>query len=42
MAGTAATRAKAIRWFLDRIRERLAYHQLRELRSEADTLRNEF
>jgi hypothetical protein len=42
MAGTAATRAEAIRWILDRIRERPAYQRLRELRSEADTLRNEF
>ena len=42
MAGTAATRGEAIRWSLDRIRERLAYQQLRELRSEADKLRNEF
>ncbi len=42
MAGTAATRAEAIRWALDRIRERPAYQRLRELRSEADMLRNEF
>jgi Arc/MetJ-type ribon-helix-helix transcriptional regulator len=42
MAGTAATRAEAIRWALDRIRERPAYQRLRELRSEADRLRNEF
>jgi Arc/MetJ-type ribon-helix-helix transcriptional regulator len=42
MAGTAATRAQAIRWALDRIRERPAYQRLRELRSEADKLRNEF
>jgi Arc/MetJ-type ribon-helix-helix transcriptional regulator len=42
MAGTAATRAEAIRWSLDRIRERPAYQRLRELRSEADTLKNEF
>ena len=42
MAGTAATRAEAIRWALDRIRERPAYQRLRELRSEADKLRNEF
>jgi hypothetical protein len=41
-AGTAATRAQAIRWALDRIRERPAYQQLRELRSDADKLRNEF
>jgi len=42
MARTAATRAEAIRWILDRIRERPAYQRLRELRSEADTLRNQF
>ena len=42
MAGTAATRPEAIRWALDRIRERPAYQRLRELRSEADKLRNEF
>ena len=42
MAGTAATRAGAIRWALDRIRERPAYQRLRELRSEADKLSNEF
>jgi hypothetical protein len=42
MAGTAATRAEAIRWALDRVRERPACQRLRELRSEADKLRNEF
>ena len=42
MAGTAATRAEAIRWSLDRIRERPAYQRLRELRSEVDKLKNEF
>ena len=42
MAGTAATRAEAIRWVLDRIREQPAYQRLRELRCEADKLRNEF
>jgi hypothetical protein len=42
MAGTAATRAEAIRWVLDRIRERPAYQRLRELRSEADRLKDEF
>ena len=42
IAGTAATRAQAIRWALDRTRERPAYQRLRELRSEADKLRNEF
>ncbi len=42
VAGIAATRAEAIRWALDRIRERPPYHRLRELRCEADKLRNEF
>ena len=42
MAGTAATRAEAIRWALDRIRERPAYQRLRELRGDADKLMNEF
>ena len=41
-AGIAATRAEAIRWALDRIRERPAYQRLRELRGDADKLRNEF
>jgi hypothetical protein len=42
LAGTAATRPEAIRWALDRIRERPAYRRLGELRSEADKLKNEF
>jgi hypothetical protein len=42
MAGIAATRAEAIRWALDRIRERPAYQRLGELKGEADKLRNEF
>ena len=42
MAGIAASRAGAIRWTLDRIRERPAYQRLRELRRDADELRNEF
>jgi hypothetical protein len=42
LAGIAATRAEAIRWALDRIRERPAYQRLRELRNEADKLKNEF
>jgi hypothetical protein len=42
MAGATSTRAEAIRWALDRIRERPAYQRLRELRTEADKLRNEF
>ena len=42
MAGIAATRAEAIRWTLDRIRERPAYQRLRELRCDAGKLKNEF
>ena len=42
MAGIAATRAEAIRWCLDRIREGPAYQRLRALRCDADKLRNEF
>jgi hypothetical protein len=42
ITGTAATRAEAIRWALDRIREWPAYQRLRELRGEADKLRHEF
>jgi hypothetical protein len=42
MAGTAATRPEAIRWSLDRIRERPAYQRLRELRRDAGKLKNEF
>ena len=42
MAGIAVTRADAIRWALDRIRERPPYQRLRELRCDADKLRNEF
>jgi hypothetical protein len=42
MTGTAATRPEAIRWALDRVRERPACRRLREPRSEADKLRNEF
>ena len=41
MAGTTATRAEAIRWALDRIREQPPYQRLRELRSDADKLKNE-
>ena len=33
---------QAIRWALDRIRERLAYQRLRELRCDAGKLSNEF
>jgi hypothetical protein len=42
MAGSASTRAEAIRWALDRIRERPAYRRLRELRRDTDKLKNEF
>jgi Arc/MetJ-type ribon-helix-helix transcriptional regulator len=42
MAGIAATRAEAVRWALDRVRERPAYQRLRELRGDADQLGNEF
>ena len=42
MAGIADTRADAIRWALERIRERPAYERLRERIQEIDQLRNEF
>ena len=42
MAGIADTRADAIRWALDRIRERPAYERLRERIREIDQLRSEF
>jgi hypothetical protein len=42
ITGIAATRAEAIRWAMDRIRERPAYQRLRELRSDVGKLRNEF
>jgi Arc/MetJ-type ribon-helix-helix transcriptional regulator len=42
MSGIAVTRAEAIRWAVDRVREQPAYRRLRELRREADKLRNEF
>jgi len=42
MAGIADTRADAIRWALERIRERPAYERLRERIREIDQLRNEF
>ena len=38
MAGIAATRAEAIRWSLDRIRERPEYQRLRELRCAAEVM----
>lgn len=40
--GNRGHRAEAIRWALDRIREQPAYQRLRELRGDADKLRNEF
>ena len=42
MAGIADTRADAIRWALERVRERPAYERLRERIQEIDQLRNEF
>ena len=42
MAGIADTRADAIRWALDRIRERPAYERPRERIREIDQLRSEF
>jgi hypothetical protein len=42
MAGIADTRADAIRWALERIRERPAFERLRERIQEIDQLRNEF
>jgi hypothetical protein len=41
-AGIAANRAEAVRWALDRIRERPAYEQLRERAREIDKLKDEF
>jgi len=41
-AGFAATRAQAIRWALDRIRERPAYERLRDLQRDTDALKDEF
>ena len=42
MAGIADTRADAIRWALERIRERPAYERLRERIQEIDQLRSDF
>jgi hypothetical protein len=42
MAGIADTRADAIRWALDRIRERPAYERLLERIREIDQLRTDF
>jgi hypothetical protein len=41
-AGFAATRAQAIRWALDRTRERPAYRRLRDLQRDTDALKDEF
>jgi hypothetical protein len=41
-AGFAATRPQAIRWALDRIRERPAYQRLRDLQRDTDALKDEF
>jgi hypothetical protein len=41
-AGFAATRPQAIRWALDRIRERPAYQRLRDLQRDTDALKDQF
>jgi hypothetical protein len=41
-AGIAANRAEAVRWALDRIRERPAYARLRERAREIDELKEQF
>jgi hypothetical protein len=41
-AGFAATRPQAIRWALDRIRERPAYQRLLDLQRDTDALKDEF
>jgi hypothetical protein len=41
-AGFAATRPQAIRWALDRIRERPAYQRLRDLQRDTEALKDEF
>jgi len=41
-AGFAATRPQAIRWALDRIRERPAYQRLLDLQRDTDALKGEF
>ena len=38
MAGIAATRAEAIRWSLDRVREQPGYRRLGELRGDAEVM----
>jgi hypothetical protein len=40
-AGFAGTRAQAIRWALDRIRDRRAYQRLRDLQRDTDALKDE-
>ena len=42
VAGIADTRADAIRWALDRIRERPAYQRLLDLQRDTDALKGEF
>jgi Arc/MetJ-type ribon-helix-helix transcriptional regulator len=42
MAGIAATRSEAIRWALDRFRDRPAFERLRERVRDADALKDEF
>jgi len=41
-AGFAATRAQAIRWALNRIRERPGYQRLRDLQRDTDGLKDAF
>jgi hypothetical protein len=41
-AGFAVTRPQAIRWALDRIRERPAYQRLRDLQRDTDALKDAF
>lgn len=41
-AGIAANRAEAVRWAVDRIRERPAYARLRERAREIDELKDQF
>ena len=41
-AGFAVTRPQAIRWALDRIRERPAYQRLLDLQRDTDALKGEF
>jgi Arc/MetJ-type ribon-helix-helix transcriptional regulator len=41
-AGIANNRAEAIRWALNRIRERSAYEELRQHTRDIERLKNEF